>query len=55
MKAGYTKIALTLWLAMWILSMYYEVGFRAAAAFGGILMLTVLLAYQAGRGDGAWK
>lgn len=53
MKAGWTKIALAVWLTVWIVSMYYKAGFNESALFAYLLAGTGILSYIAGRGDGA--
>jgi uncharacterized membrane protein len=58
MKAGYTKIALSAWLAMWYSWSFWaakDVSLVASAMFITALCTTALLSYQAGRGADTWK
>lgn len=55
MTAGYTKITLVSWLTSILTFAYTDGGFRVALGAWGFLIITAVLAYQAGRGDDAWK
>lgn len=55
MKAVWTKIILAVWLASHVAGAYAKTDWKVALGVSVLLGLTTLLAYQAGRGDEAWK
>lgn len=55
MKAGKTKIVLAVWLTGLSAVFYHLGGWQAAAGIAMILGITSAFAFEAGRGDDAWK